>query len=191
MAALTDILVRRVRPADAAAISALYRPYVETSRITFELDPPDPSEIAARIAKVAGRYPWIVAERDGALCGYAYATAFRDRPAYRFAVETSIYLAPHAQGCGLGRRLYEPLLAILTEQGFVHAIGAITLPNPASVALHERLGFVPVGSYPRVGFKLGAWAGVGLYQKALSALPESPQEPAALADSALWSAIGR
>ncbi len=111
------------------------------------------------------------------------------RPAYRFAVETSIYLAPAVQGRGLGRSLYETLLAILTEQGFVHAIGAITLPNDASVALHRTMGFAPTGTYPNIGHKLGAWATVGLFHRILRALPDTPEEPLPLSASRAWARL--
>ncbi|HLL32027.1 MAG TPA: GNAT family N-acetyltransferase, partial [Allosphingosinicella sp.] len=123
-------------------------------------------------------YPWLAGEaEDGTLLGYAYAARFRDRPAYRFTVETSVYLRAGAAGRGLGRRLYEPLLAALEAQGFTQAIAAITLPNEASVRLHERLGFVSAGIYRQVGWKLGAWHDVGLWQRALAAPGTPPAEP--------------
>jgi L-amino acid N-acyltransferase YncA len=182
--------MRRVRPADAAAIAGIYRPYVLESRATFEIDPPSAQDIAARIAKVEGRYPWLVATgEDGAVTGYAYAMAFRERPAYRFAVETSIYLAASAQGRGTGAALYGLLLDILTAQGFVHAIGALTLPNPGSVALHRRMGFAETGVYEQVGYKLGQWASVGLFQKSLNPLGDPPAEPLALGDVPLWKEL--
>jgi phosphinothricin acetyltransferase len=182
--------IRRVRARDAEAIAALYRPYVEQSRITFELTPPDAAEIGARIARYGDRFPWLVAEaQDGTLAGYAYATMFRERPAYRFAAETSIYLAPMAQGHGAGLALYSLLLDILAAQGFVHAVGAITLPNPASEALHLRAGFAPSGAYRDIGFKLGEWATVGLYQKALNPLTDDPQEPLPLSRTPAWRLV--
>ncbi|MET0371242.1 MAG: N-acetyltransferase family protein [Sphingobium sp.] len=152
-------------------------------------DRADAAEIGARIAKCGDRYPYIVAEREGAVIGYAYATAFRDRPAYRFAVETSIYLSPGAQRRGLGRALYSILLAILTRQGFVHAIGAITVPNDASVGLHREMGYADTGLYGDIGYKMGAWAGVQLLQKRLCPLPDMPAEPLALSACAPWLAL--
>jgi phosphinothricin acetyltransferase len=184
------VTLRRVRAEDAAAIAALYRPYVTDTRISFELEPPGAAEMAGRIANGADIFPWLVAEDgDGMPAGYAYATRFRARPAYRFAVETTIYLAPAAQGRGIGRQLYGVLLDILTAQGFVHAIGAVTLPNPASVALHTALGFTATGSYPHVGYKQGQWTSVGLFHKPLMTLPDTPAEPLALSACPAWRAI--
>lgn len=183
-------LVRRVRPADADAIAEIYRPYVLESRATFEIDPPSAQDIAVRIAKVEGCYPWLVAIDDDAMVtGYAYAMAFRERPAYRFAVETSIYLAASEHRRGTGAALYGLLLDILTAQGFAHAIGALTLPNPGSVALHRRMGFVETGVYEQVGYKLGQWASVGLFQKSLNPLADAPAEPLLLEQVPVWKAV--
>jgi L-amino acid N-acyltransferase YncA len=186
-------LIRRVRAGDAAAIAAIYRPYVEQSRTSFELTPPDAAEIAARIGRCGDLYPYLVAteedEEDGAIVGYAYATAFRDRPAYRFSVETSVYLAPAAQGKGLGRALYAPLLDILTAQGFVHAIGAITVPNEPSIGLHRAMGYEDTGLYPDIGYKMGRWATVQLLRKRLCPLPAEPAEPLPLSACPPWAAI--
>lgn len=188
VAALTPDRIRRVRPSDAGAIADLYRPYVLGSHATFETEPPTADDIAARIAKVAGRYPWLVAtDSTDALLGYAYATQFRERAAYRFAVETSIYLAPAAQGRGLGGKLYALLTEILTQQGFVHAIGALSLPNPASEALHRRAGFVDTGGYRDIGYKFGRWISVGLYQKALNPLVALPSEPLPPERASAWA----
>lgn len=170
---------------DAAAIAEIYAPFVTGSAISFETEPPDADAMRARIGAGGGLYPWLVAEaEDGTLAGYAYAARFRDRPAYRFAVETSVYLRTGAGGRGLGRQLYAPLLATLEAQGFTQAIAAITLPNPASVALHERLGFARAGAYRRVGWKLGGWHDVGLWQRPLAGPASPPVEPvpARLAD---------
>ena len=132
----------------------------------------------ARIEAGGGLYPWLVGEAaDGSILGYCYAARFRDRPAYRFAVETSVYLRADAAGRGLGRRLYEPLLALLVRQGFTQAVAAITLPNAASVRLHERLGFEPAGTYRQVGWKLGSWHDVGLWQRKLAPAGAPPDEP--------------
>jgi phosphinothricin acetyltransferase len=178
---LRRVRLRAARREDAAAIADLYGHYVRETLATFELQPPNAAEMAGRVAAVAGRYPWIVAEaEDGGLVGYAYACAFRARPAYRFAVETTVYLAPEAAGQGLGAALYRPLLATLEAQGYTQAIAAITLPNPASVRLHERLGFALAGTYARVGYKLGRWLDVALWQRALAAEEAVPREPLAL-----------
>ena len=170
--------IRAATPDDAAAIADIYAPYVEGSVVSFEVEAPGAGEMAARMAAGAGLYPWLVAQSEsGAIAGYAYGCAFRPRPAYRFAVETSIYLARDAQGRGLGRALYAPLLELLRAQGFAQAIAAITLPNDGSVHLHERLGFGHAGTYRQVGWKLGGWWDVGLWQCPLAPAGDPPAEP--------------
>ena len=172
------MILRLATADDAAAIAALYAPFVTDSAVSFETEPPSVAEMAARIAAGGDLYPWFVAlDEAGAVAGYAYACAFRARRAYRFAVETSVYVAREAHGRGIGRTLYERLLPLLEAQGFTQAIAAITLPNPPSVALHERLGFALAGSYRDVGYKLGAWRSVGLWQRPLAPLTEPPGEP--------------
>jgi phosphinothricin acetyltransferase len=172
------VTIRLAGPDDAAAIAAIYAPYVTDSSVSFETEPPDAAEIGDRIQGCGPLYPWFVAlGDDGAVIGYGYANAFRARRAYRFAVETSVYLAEGQQGRGLGSALYGRLLPLLEAQGFTQAIAAITLPNAASVRLHERHGFVQVGTYRDVGHKLGAWHSVGLWQRPLAPLTESPAEP--------------
>ncbi|HEX8238903.1 MAG TPA: GNAT family N-acetyltransferase [Allosphingosinicella sp.] len=169
---------RAATPDDAAAIAEIYSPFVAGSAVSFETEPPDAAAMRARIEAGGDLYPWLVGEaEDGTILGYAYAARFRDRPAYRFAVETSVYLRSGAGGRGLGRGLYEPLLAMLETQGFTQAIAAITLPNEASVRLHERLGFEWAGIYRQVGWKLGAWHDVGLWQRALAKAGTPPEEP--------------
>ena len=178
--------LRAATEGDAAAISEIYAPYVTASVVSFETDAPDAATVRDRIAQCADLYPWIVAEDEGGkIGGYAYATAFRPRPAYRYAVESSVYLAPDAQGRGIGARLYRSLLATLEAQGFVQAIAAITLPNPASVRLHEALGFTAAGVYRQVGYKLGGWHDVGLWQRALAAPANPPVEPLTLSQTGL------
>jgi len=171
------LTVRRVTPDDAAAIAAIYAPYVRDTAITFELDPPDEAEMRQRIVETTGRFPWLVAEQDGVIVGFAYATTFRTRAAYRWIVETTVYVAMGQHGRGIGRALYAPLLDQLRAQGFCAAIGAIALPNAGSVAIHEAMGFVPSGVYQKVGYKLGAWHDVGLWQIDFGERPADPQEP--------------
>lgn len=168
---------RAATPGDAAALAEIYAPYVTQGAVSFETDPPDEAAFLARMESGGALYPWLVAEEAGRILGYAYASRFRDRPAYRFVVETSVYLRAGEGGRGLGRRLYEPLLATLEAQGFTQAIAAITLPNEASVRLHERLGFERAGIYRQVGWKLGAWHDVGLWQRALARAGTPPEEP--------------
>jgi len=170
--------IRAATPEDAAAISEIYAPYVRGSVVSFETDPPGADEMRARMAAGGGLYPWLAAEgEDGALLGYAYAAAFRPRPAYRYTVETTVYVREEAHGRGIGGLLYRPLLATLEAQGFVQAIAAITLPNDASVRLHERLGFSRAGTYAQVGYKLGGWWDVGLWQRGLAPAANPPMEP--------------
>lgn len=169
--------IRFAREEDAAAIAAIYAPEVLETAITFEIEPPSIDETRRRIADTLRQYPWLVCERDGEVLGYAYATTHRTRAAYRWSVDVSVYLHRAARGRGLGRALYTSLFAILPQQGFASAHAGITLPNPASVGLHESMGFAPVGVYPGVGHKLGAWHDVGWWALDLQARPAAPTEP--------------
>jgi L-amino acid N-acyltransferase YncA len=172
------VLIRLAEDRDAAALASIYRSYVEDSRVSFEEVAPDSAEIARRLrGDRPGFHPWLLAEEDGQILGYAASSPFRTRPAYRWTVETGIYLAEGAHGRGIGRTLLSALLEILERQGYVAAIGAIALPNDASVALHEKLGFAYAGTYRGVGFKLGEWLDVGLWEKELAARYETPAEP--------------
>ena len=172
------VLIRLTQDEDAAALAAIYRPYVEDSRVSFEERAPTAAEMAERLrGERPGFHPWLVAEENGAVFGYAASSPFRARPAYRWSVETGIYLAAEAQGRGIGRALLEKLIGLLERQGYVAAIGAIALPNPASVALHERLGFVHCGTYRGTGFKMGEWLSVGLWQRDLAPREAEPKEP--------------
>ncbi|MFL6781668.1 MAG: GNAT family N-acetyltransferase [Sphingomicrobium sp.] len=172
------LLIRLAEADDAEAIAAIYRPYVEDGRISFEESAPDAAEMARRMTgDMPGYHPWLVAKEDANLLGYAASSPFRTRPAYRWTVETGIYLAPGASGRGIGQGLLSELLELLQRQGYVAAIGAIALPNAPSVALHEKLGFTYAGTYRRVGFKMGEWLDVGLWQKELAARSATPEEP--------------
>jgi phosphinothricin acetyltransferase len=167
--------IRPARIEDAAAIAAIYAPYVTDTAITFELDPPDEAEMRARIEQVTATHPWLVAERDGAVLGYAYATTYRARAAYRWVAETGIYIARDARGGGIGMSLYRALLDELEGRGFVAAIGAMTAGNPASSALHERLGFIDTGTQAGIGYKHGAWHDVVFWQRDLAPRTAEPQ----------------
>lgn len=175
-AAASSATVRLATPADAAPIADIYAPFVRDTAVSFEETPPDAATMAQRIAETLSRFPWLVAERDGALLGYAYAGPHRARAAYRWCVETSVYVAPAARRTGLARALYADLLMRLRDRGFVHAYAGITLPNDASVRLHESIGFVPVGIYPRIGWKLGQWHDVGWWRLELGATDGAPRE---------------
>ncbi|HYQ78440.1 MAG TPA: GNAT family N-acetyltransferase [Solirubrobacterales bacterium] len=159
---------------DAAACAAIYAPHVEGSAVSFEERAPDAGEMAARIARYGSSHAWLVAEREGQVVGYAYATAFNERPAYRWSASVSVYVAAEARGVGVGRALYEALFARLRERGFRTACAGITLPNEASVGLHESLGFEQVGLNRGIGWKHGAWRDVGWFQLELAAPGEGP-----------------
>jgi L-amino acid N-acyltransferase YncA len=174
------IAIREARPEDASAIAAIYAPYVETGTVSFELEPPDARAMRGRMTASEGLYPWLVVtngDENGGVLGYAYATRFRDRPAYRYIVETSVYLASGTQGQGNGRQLYEALIATLRAQGFTHAIGAIALPNDHSIRLHESVGFRRTGVLREVGYKQGRWIDVGFWQRELNSATIPPMEP--------------
>ena len=170
--------IRLATPADADAIAAIYGPYCTDSRISFEEEPPCAAEMGRRIeGDRPGFHPWFVAEEGDTRLGYVASSPFRTRPAYRWSVETGIYLAPGVQGRGIGRALLATMVETLERQGYVSAIGAIALPNPASVALHEKLGVERVGAYRGTGFKQGEWLDVGLWQKDLAPRSAQPAEP--------------
>ncbi len=159
---------------DAAACAAIYAPHVEAAPVSFEERAPGAAELAARIERTAATHPWLVAERGGEVVGYAYACPHRLRTAYRWSVDVSVYVAAAAVGEGVGRALYAELVERLRRQGFRMAFAGITLPNPASVALHESLGFERVGLMREVGWKAGAWRDVGWWQLELAPGDEEP-----------------
>lgn len=173
------IEIRTAGPSDATAIAAIYAPFVLSGTVSFESEAPDARTMRNRIAASDGFYPWLVATDGGGVVGYAYAGRFRDRPAYHWTVETSIYLAGEAQQRGVGRLLYDALIDTLRAQGFVHAIGAIALPNDSSIRLHEQVGFRRAGVIREAGFKFGRWVDVGFWQCELAdaALPPRPVRP--------------
>ncbi|HET7590663.1 MAG TPA: GNAT family N-acetyltransferase [Solirubrobacterales bacterium] len=177
---------------DAAACAAIYAPHVEGSAVSFEERAPGVEEMGARIDRYGASHAWLVAEGDGApapgaatgtpqpagcdgeLVGYAYATAFNERPAYRWSASVSVYVAEAARGQGVGRALYEALFERLRERGYRMACAGITLPNPASEGLHERLGFERVGVNREIGWKQGTWRDVGWFQLELGPAPDGP-----------------
>lgn len=163
---------------DAGACAAIYAPYVLSSPVSFEELAPDESEMADRISGLAITHPWLVAEQEGSLTGYAYACSHRARPAYRWSTDVSVYVDEGSWRQGVGHHLYEALLERLRGQGFRIACAGITLPNEASVALHEGFGFVGVGVYRNIGWKDGAWRDVGWWQ--LDLRPELGRDPARL-----------
>jgi phosphinothricin acetyltransferase len=172
---MPELKIRDADPTlDAAACAAIYAPHVEGSAVSFEERAPDAAELAARIERYGTSHAWLVAERGGEVVGYAYATGFNERPAYRWSASVSVYIAESARGAGVGRALYETLFARLRERGFRTACAGITLPNEASLGLHEALGFERIGVNREIGFKEGAWRDVGWFQLELAPAPEGP-----------------
>lgn len=167
------ITVRRAT-ADAAACREVYAPYVRETTVTFETEVPSVEEFAGRISRALERYDWLVAELDGRVVGYAYAGPVKDRAAYRWSCEVSVYVDPGAHGLGLGRSLYRELFARLEAAGFRRLLAIVTLPNEASVALHLAMGFREAGRLERIGFKHGRWLDVGWLQADLGPESEAP-----------------
>ena len=157
-------MIRDVNMADAAQICSIYNYFVENTVITFELTPVDVDQMTKRITEISAGYTWIVYQENGEITGYAYASKWRDRPAYRFVTETTVYIRKGDERKGIGKELYAELLNRLKTKGFHSAIGCITLPNKASVALHEKLGFAKVAHFKEVGFKFEQWQDVGFWQ---------------------------
>lgn len=160
--------VRAAATGDARAIAEIYRPIVESTTISFEEVAPDEPEMARRISETASAYPWLVAESNDTVLGYAYAGRHRERSAYRYSVDVSVYLAEEARGRGIGSALYAELFEELNRRGFHRAFAGIALPNDASIALHRRFGFELVGVYSEVGRKFDRWLDVAWWQRAVT-----------------------
>jgi len=157
-------MIRPGRASDASSICEIYNHYVRESVVTFEEEPVTEDDMAQRIEKVIAGFPWLVWDEDGVVAGYAYAAPWHIRSAYRYTAESTIYLAPVFTARGIGSQLYAALLRALRRRKTRCVIGAIALPNPASVALHEKLGFAKVGEIRDMGWKLGRWVDVGYWQ---------------------------
>jgi phosphinothricin acetyltransferase len=181
--------IRLAAPADAAQVREIYAPFCEESPVSFEIRPPSEAEIASRIITLTQTYPWLVCQRENEILGYAYACRHRERAAYRWAADVSVYIAPDWRGRGIGKGLLTALSALLRLQGFFRAYGGVALPNPASVALLESAGFQPVGVYHKVGFKSGSWHDVGWWVLILRNPMPDPAEPLRIAElqsSSAW-----
>lgn len=162
---MNKLIIRPVNEFDAHHIVEIYNPYIKETTITFEEEPASDSEMKRRIEKVQTLgLPWICGEVDGNLAGYAYATRWRERSAYRYTAESVIYLNKELAGQGYGSQLYTALIENLKRTGIHVVIGVIALPNPASIALHEKLGFKKVAHFTEVGFKFGNWLDVGYWE---------------------------
>lgn len=152
--------IRLAAPEDAAAMLDIYAPYVENTVVTFEYEPPSPAEFRRRVEDTLPRYPWLAAERDGEILGYAYASRYQSRAAYQWDAEGSIYLRPSAHGTGVAAPLYRCLIRLTETQGVRNFYGCITHPNPASEKFHRKLGFTDLAVFPRSGYKQGRWLDV-------------------------------
>ena len=170
-------MIRTARISDAAEIADIYRPYVTDTFVSFEDTPPDAQQMRSRLAEGLMHFPWLVSETGGRIDGYAYASRHRTRAAYRWSVDVSAYVRGDMQRRGIGRALYGTLLSLLKRQNYKNAFAGIALPNEASVGLHECVGFLPIGVYRNVGFKLGAWRDVGWWGISLDPSPEGLAEP--------------
>jgi phosphinothricin acetyltransferase len=169
--------VRGATSADAETCAAIYAPYVTDTAITFETVPPGADEMAERIAAAVRTHAWVVFEHEERVVGYAYGGPFKDRAAYRWSCEVSVYLEVGRRRTGAGRALYSTLLARLAERGLRIAVAGTTLPNDASVGFHRAMGFEPVGTYRRIGWKHDAWHDVAWMQRPLATGQDSPSEP--------------
>jgi L-amino acid N-acyltransferase YncA len=168
--------LRLAAPADAAQIAPIYAPFCLETAVSFETTAPGEATMRERISTLTQRYPWLVAVSElGDVLGYAYAGKHRERAAYRWSVDFTAYVAPDAKRRGIGTALYHALVKICQSLGYYRAFAGITLPNEASVRLHEKIGFRPIGVYKRVGFKLGKWHDVGWWT--LDLLPEGETPP--------------
>jgi phosphinothricin acetyltransferase len=180
---VAEMTIRLAGPDDGETVAAIYEPHVRAAATSFELEPPTAGVMRARIAAYLEHAPWLVCERGGQVAGYAYASKHRERLAYQWDVEVSVYVHEQARRLGVGRGLYASLFKLLVLQGFCNAYAGITLPNRESVALHESMGFTHVGVYSGAGYKLGAWHDVGWWQIALQPRADNPVAPRPLAEA--------
>lgn len=170
--------VREASLQDVPAILEIYRPYIIETPITYETEVPSLGDFQKRFLEITQKYPWIVCEKDHRVIGYAYVNSFKGRQAYDWTVESTVYVDQDYRGQGVGFALYQRLIEICKELGFVSMIGGISLPNPPSVALHERMGFLQVAHLKNLGYKLGQWWDVGYWQLELAQpAPKNPVLP--------------
>ncbi len=179
---------------DAERVGTIYAPFCRDGAASFEIQAPGTPEIAGRINATLAHYPWLVCEGKESIAGFAYAGRHRERAAYRWSTDVTVYVDRSYRRAGIGKALYTSLLALLQAQRFHTALAGIALPNPASVGLHAAMGFVPVGIYREAGYKLGAWHDVGWWQRPLAPATAEPQEPlplTAIASSLQAAALAR
>jgi len=171
----SDMLIIRVATAaDAARIAAIYAPFVTDTVVSFETTPPDAGEMRRRIEASMDDWPWLVCVRGEAVCGYAYASKHRAREAYQWCCECSAYVDAPARRRGVGRALYRSLFAVLEAQGYRNVYAGIAQPNAASESFHANLGFTRIGTYERIGYKLGAWRDVTWWALRLGDAADAP-----------------
>jgi L-amino acid N-acyltransferase YncA len=170
-------LLRLASPGDAEAILEIYAPYIENTSLTFETEVPSVTAFADRIKKYLHSWPWLVCEREGKIIGYAYASQYRERTAYQWSVECSVYIKDEYHRAGIARSLYSALFGILKQQGFRNVYAVINLPNDKSVAFHESCGFNYFATYEQVGYKLGQWKNVGWWRLILNEFVDEPAAP--------------
>ena len=176
--------IRLSHPSDAAQIADIYAPFCGDSPVSFEIVPPDAVEMAGRIEKISRRFPWLAAESDGLIAGYAYASPHRERAAYRWSADVTVYIHARFRRRGVGRALYSSLFALLRIQGYIKAYAGITVPNAGSTGLHAAMGFELVGIYRDVGYKAGAWHDVSWWALTLQPPAIPPLEPRAFPELA-------
>jgi phosphinothricin acetyltransferase len=176
-------MIRLATPSDAKAVADIYGPIVRSTAISFETEPPSEQEMGRRIASALDYAPWLVWDDAGFVGGYVYASRHRERAAYQWSVDVTAYTHERCRRKGIGRALYAALFDLLRVQRFYRAHAGITLPNAASVGLHETLGFRPIGIYPAVGFKLSAWHDVGWWQLELIEPAPAPSPPLTLLEA--------
>ena len=159
--------IRLAKKSDAAALLAIYAPYVENTAITFEYEVPTIEDFANRIEKTLGKHPYLVAEEDGVVLGYAYASTYYARAAYDWAVELSVYVSQDTRGKGVGSKLYDELEGLLDQMGYMHFLACISLPNEDSLAFHAKRGYQQVAHFPKIGYKFERWHDIVWLQKSL------------------------
>lgn len=173
--------IRLATPEDAEQIYAIYEPYILNTAITFEYEPIPLGEYKQRMEKIQIRFPWLVYEEDNKILGYAYAAPYRERAAYAWDCESSVYIAKEAQGKGIATRLYNKLFKQVNNLGYVNIYAYITYPNDKSVALHKKLGFREVGIFKKAGYKLGQWWDLMVMEKAIGEHKDNPEVPRGMA----------
>ena len=169
--------IRLAQPVDAKDILAIYSPYIENTSFTFETETPTEEQFASRITSYLQNWPWLVCEMHGKIAGYAYATKYRERTAYQWSIESSVYIHEDFHKMGIATVLYAALFEILQRQGFRNVYAVINLPNDRSVTFHEGMGFSYFATYEQVGYKLGKWKNVGWWRKTLNEFGMDPEPP--------------